>query len=89
MTKEDTIEGIIRDYCEGAYPVSEDGSDANGKTYKDFAKAIEQYVIKARDRMEEIYNHHKDHEIHEGCCVTCYMNAKDIGELKKGLIENP
>ena len=31
---------IIEDYCEGPYPVSKDGKNANGKTYLDFATAL-------------------------------------------------
>ena len=36
----DWLDKLIKDFCDGTYPVSEDGIDANGRTYKDFAKAI-------------------------------------------------
>lgn len=34
------IEKLVENYCDGPYPVSKDGTDANGKTYRDFAQAI-------------------------------------------------
>jgi len=67
------IERIIKDYCDGPYPVSEDGTDSNGKTYKDFAKAIEQYVQDKTERYEErlatqkgiILNHVEQERLHK------------------------
>lgn len=42
--REDDFIDLIRFYCDGPYSVTEDGTDANGKTYAKFAAAIVKHL---------------------------------------------